>query len=198
MKMSTVICGSINPEELCTDRGELAARLRMPKDAAAEFASEYVNNFLKIIKPRYCYAKTSVFVNNDGVAELGFAKIPSYSLEKLFSGCSSAYVAAVTLGIDADIYINRLGITSGAGSFVADAVASSLGEAAMDYVNTLLEKEANLTRRFSPGFGDFELKWQESVLGFLRADNHIGIKLGANYVMSPRKSITAIMGVIDK
>ncbi len=196
--MSTVICGSINPKELCADRIELAARLRMPKDAAEEFAAEYINNFSRIVKPRYCYAKTSVFVNAEGIVDFGFAKIPSYSLKKLLAGCSSVYVAAITLGIDADIYINRLGITSGAGSFVADAVASSLGEAAMDYVNNLLEKEAPLTRRFSPGFGDFELKWQESVLGFLRADNHIGIKLGANYVMSPRKSVTAIMGVMDK
>lgn len=196
--MSTVICGSINPSELCADIGELAARLRMPKDAAEDFAAEHIHKFSKIIKPRYCYARTSVFANDEGIVDLGFAKIPSLSLKRLLAGCSSAFVAAVTIGIDADICINRLGITSGAESFVADAVASAYGEAAMDYVNNILKSEAFLTQRFSPGFGDFELRWQEDVLGFLRADNHIGIKLGANYVMSPRKSVTAIMGVIDK
>ena len=77
-------------------------------------------------------------------------------------------------------------------------MASAYAEAAMDYLNALLESHEQLTGRFSPGFGDFELKWQRDVLDFLRADNLIGIKLGKNYVMTPRKSVTAIMGVCDK
>ena len=195
--MSTVMCDSIPVQDLRINIGELAARLGMPKETAGEFAAEYIKKISEIIKPRYCYAKTSVFVN-DTVVDWGFAKIPSVSLCRLLGGCSSALAVAVTLGIDADILVNRLGVIGGADSFVADAVASSYAEATMDYVNELLKKDNILTPRFSPGFGDFELKWQESILGFLRADNHIGIKLGANYVMTPRKSVTAIMGVCDR
>ena len=54
-----------------------------------------------------------------------------------------------------------------------------------------------LTERFSPGYGDSPLEMQKQVLDLLDAENKLGITLSKGYMMSPSKSITAIMGLAD-
>ena len=54
-----------------------------------------------------------------------------------------------------------------------------------------------MTSRFSPGYGDSPLEMQEQVLDILDAKNQLGITLSKGYMMSPSKSITAIIGLAD-
>lgn len=121
--------------------------------------------------------------------------VDSVSLARALTGCSGAYVVAFTLGIEADRLIHKLGITSGADAFIADAVSSALAEAGMEYVCASLT--GNLAERFSVGYGDFVLSNQRKILEYLSADKLLGIKLSESCIMTPRKSVTAIIGVKD-
>ena len=51
--------------------------------------------------------------------------------------------------------------------------------------------------RFSPGYGDLPIEIQPKILTVLSADKTLGITLNESYLMTPVKSITAIMGVIE-
>ena len=61
----------------------------------------------------------------------------------------------------------------------------------------MLSRKQKLKPRYSPGYGDLSLSVQKDVLNILNADKILGIKLGENLLMIPKKSITAIQGVID-
>ena len=54
-----------------------------------------------------------------------------------------------------------------------------------------------LNRRFSPGYGDLSLEVQPQFLKTLGADRQLGLTLTEIYLMIPRKSITAILGLFD-
>lgn len=54
-----------------------------------------------------------------------------------------------------------------------------------------------LTDRFSPGYGDLPLSLQPAVLGALDAERRLGIHLSDSFLMTPAKSVTAVIGVAD-
>ena len=190
--MNNIVCEFVNPKDLVLDEAELAKRLQTPYPSEDKKVYDCTERILNACKPRYCYAKTSVLLN-DEECDLGFMRVKSVSLARFLKGCKGAYVLAFTLGIEADRLINTLGITSKAESFITDAVSSALAEAGMEYVCALLEGE--LTGRFSAGYGDFVLSNQSKILDYLNADKLLGIKLSESCIMTPRKSVTAIIGV---
>jgi cobalamin-dependent methionine synthase I len=74
-------------------------------------------------------------------------------------------------------------------------------EAVEEVVNTLCRllqeaeafKDQAMTRRFSPGYGDWRLEAQEAIVKELAVDR-IGITLSRHFALVPEKSITAIVG----
>lgn len=190
--MNNIVCNFINPQELVLDESELAKRLGSPNPLDDEQINNCIQHLKDVCKPRYCCAKTSVLVNKNKCV-FDFMSVDSVSLARALKGCKSAYIVAFTLGIEADRLIHKLGITSGADAFIADAVSSALAEAGMEYVCASLEGE--LLERFSVGYGDFVLSNQVKILDYLNADKLLGIKLSESCIMTPRKSVTAIIGV---
>ena len=47
--------------------------------------------------------------------------------------------------------------------------------------------------RFSPGFGDFPLETQRGIIPLLSTEKRIGVILSESCIMSPRKSVTAVI-----
>ena len=192
--MNSIVCDFINPDKLVLDERELSKRLGSPNPMQEKNICDCIRRLKDVCKPRYCCAKTSVLLNESECA-FDFMTVHSVSLSRALKGCKSAYVVAFTLGIEADRLIHKLGITSGADAFIADAVSSALAEAGMGYVCESLE--GSLAERFSVGYGDFVLSNQAKILDYLSADKLLGIKLSESCIMTPRKSVTAIIGVID-
>jgi len=52
-----------------------------------------------------------------------------------------------------------------------------------------------LTERFSCGYGDFPLSAQPKILRLLSADTKIGLCSDESFLLSPQKSVTALIGV---
>ena len=55
-----------------------------------------------------------------------------------------------------------------------------------------------LRPRFSPGYGDFELGVQSDIFRVLDCPRRIGLSLNKSLLMSPSKSVTAIIGISDR
>ena len=49
--------------------------------------------------------------------------------------------------------------------------------------------------RYSPGYGDVSIELQRKIFEVLQCNSKIGISLGENMLMTPTKSVTAIIGI---
>ena len=69
-----------------------------------------------------------------------------------------------------------------------------------DEVENLIKAENPdkfLTWRFSPGYGDYPLSLQSELLRILDAPRKIGLCTNENSILTPTKSVTAVIGVSD-
>ncbi len=185
---------TVDKKDITIDKGELALRLKTPRGYTDDLVERCISEVFASVKPACCYARLPLALKEDGV-DLGFAFVKSQNLRACLKGCAEGYVMASTLGVETDRLIGRKSLVSPVEGFVTDAIASAVAEAVMDNMYTHLSADLRLTARFSPGYGDLELAHQRDVLDFLCADKLIGIKLGDNLIMTPRKSITAICGI---
>lgn len=49
--------------------------------------------------------------------------------------------------------------------------------------------------RFSPGYGDFSILHQREFLGLLEAGKRIGLSMTESSMLTPTKSVTAVIGL---
>ena len=78
--------------------------------------------------------------------------------------------------------------------FLASAAVEQVcDEAERDITSQL--SQYNATWRFSPGYGDLPLDIQPDFLTVLDAQKRIGLNATANNILTPRKSVTALIGL---
>ena len=59
----------------------------------------------------------------------------------------------------------------------------------------LEEEHLYLRPRFSPGYGDFDICYQEPIVRMLNCAKTIGLTLTDSFMMTPTKSVTAVIGI---
>lgn len=84
-------------------------------------------------------------------------------------------------------------------ALLLDAAATAAVESTADAVEELIraaftKQGLMLLPRFSPGYGDFDIHFQPQMLKLSMAQQ-IGLHLTESYMLSPRKSITALIGL---
>jgi cobalamin-dependent methionine synthase I len=85
-----------------------------------------------------------------------------------------------------------------ANAAILDAIGSAAVESAVNYINELTNKNAKdkgykTVQRFSPGYGDWELKEQKGLLQQLNA-SQINVTLTSAHLMQPEKSVSGVIG----
>ena len=109
---------------------------------------------------------------------------------------------AATLGHEVDRRIRYYQKSDLSRAVILDACATASIEQACDSLVKdlaveLLQERQKLTSRYSPGYGDFPIEVQKQLVETLGASRSIGLAVTATSILIPRKSITAIAGVID-
>jgi cobalamin-dependent methionine synthase I len=130
---------------------------------------------------------------------LGEMNIKSRSLACHLKGCGKVVLLAATLGTEADTLLRRYSALDMEKALIAQAVCTAMIERYCDTVVLEAAKTSRLdglnpTTRFSPGYGDFEISWQEYMLKLLNAKNRIAVTLTDGYMLIPSKSVTAVVG----
>lgn len=190
-----IIYGEIPENEIIINSLELAARLKTKKGYADDTIKKCEAELRKTVQCRYSAVKVNVGYPRDGVIDLGFGEFKSLDLYKSLGGAKEAFIFAVTIGMGVDRLLMKLYSLSAAEHFISDGIASAMAEAACDKTNEILAEGLNVRRRFSPGYGDFPLELQPKVLESVSAGRLLGITLSASLLMTPKKSITAVMGI---
>lgn len=114
-----------------------------------------------------------------------------------------ALLFAATLGPGVDGLLRRLAATDVAVAAAADALASALIEQVCDGYEQVLraqwaQKGLYLTGRFSPGYGDYPLTAQPALCRLLDTHRAIGLSTAPSCMLTPVKSVTALLGIGDR
>lgn len=150
---------------------------------------------------KVCYREFDIDEEKD-VLNLGFSKVSSKSLMKNLKGCKKIVLFAATVGIKIDFLIKKYGTISPLKALAFQSVGAERIESLCDmFCNDIkkeYEKAGLFTRpRFSPGYGDLPLSLQKDIFCVLDCPRKIGLTLNESLLMSPSKSVTAIVGISD-
>lgn len=130
---------------------------------------------------------------------VGTTVMRSKGLGRNLKGCTKIVLFGATLGLEADRLIARFSLTDMAKAVILQACAAALLEEYCDecqesIAGELKEEGLYLRPRFSPGYGDFDIKYQIPIMGMLDCAKRIGLTMTRSFMMTPTKSVTAVMG----
>lgn len=135
----------------------------------------------------------------DGKNIIGNMEIESNSLTRNLKGCVKAVLFGATLGAGTDRLIARISLSDMAKAVVIQSCAAVLLEEYCDErqvaIGEELEAEGLFLRpRFSPGYGDFDITYQQPLMRMLDCAKTIGLTMTDSFMMTPAKSVTALIG----
>lgn len=181
---------NINRKEIITYLGYYGAKC---DEATEKIIDECLKEFIDCVSFRACYTLLPVSIEKKICA--GCLEFCSESLKKNLCGCEKAYLFAATAGSESQRLIAKNSIISPLKGIVTDCIGSAAIEAFCDKLNSSFEGGEFLRPRFSPGYGDLPIECQKDILEFLEAKKKIGLSLNDSLMMSPSKSVTAIIGI---
>ena len=154
----------------------------------------------RLIMPKAAIAFDNIIASENFIMFENGYKIESLQAAKLLTGCFKAYGIAVTIG--AALEKKRNDLIAQKETFkalVLDAAGSVAAEEIIKTANVQIEKfeeRSNniISKRFSPGYGDWALQSQKDFLKWTGAER-IGIGLSSSFQMRPEKSVSALLGV---
>lgn len=165
---------------------------------------ECIDETRYLAESRYVY-KFFEIDNDNGKITLRNSKI-ELSGKNIFDHLKDSKVCilmSATTGSAIDMkirYYEKINMTK---ALILDACASTAIEEVCDNAGSeikekLINQNKTITSRFSPGYGDLPMDLQRQFILVLEAGKAIGLTASSSNILIPRKSVTAIMGIIDK
>jgi 5-methyltetrahydrofolate--homocysteine methyltransferase len=179
----------INREEAARYLGGAEIELNESMD---ELFSECEKELRDAASPKYLYKKINLKESGLLLGE---------DIKKHLEGCEYGYVICATLGSSIDRLIRTSQVSDMAKAVVLDSMASCAVESVCSEVDKLIAAENEgkyVTWRFSPGYGDYPIELQHRFLSILDAPRKIGLCSNSESLLTPSKSVTAIMGISEK
>ena len=166
----------------------------------ARLLDEVVAAAAGLLEPRAAWTAVEVEREADGVLRLGGSlHTRSRSLDERLAGCDEAILFAATIGPRLEEWARVLAdggemtrslLADAYGSSAAIALGLSVEEAV---ARELATRGRTATKRYAPGYGDFELQAQGALLDLV-GTAPLGITLTEDHLMLPAKSISGVIG----
>lgn len=168
-------------------------------DRAHECLIECVKEISTVITYKVCYREVDV-IWRAGSPQLSFDTYESRNLKEVLGGCEKAVLMAATIGMGVDRLITKYEKVAPLKALIMQALGSERVERLcdkfnQDIINYAIGDGYDAKPRFSPGYGDLPLKVQTDFMSVLDCAHLIGINLNESLLMSPSKSVTAIIGL---
>ena len=162
-----------------------------PDSATLKLADECEKMLLAEMTPKFCwsYAEISEYSNNS-------VKLSGYTL--LLAGNDISAHLEGCIGV---VLMRKMQALDMAKAVILDAMASAAIEQVCDEAEKEIAgklKKKHFTWRFSPGYGDFPIEVQKDFLTALNAQKVIGLCASQSGMLTPTKSVTAVIGVHEK
>ncbi len=155
---------------------------------------------LAAARPKWMYRVFDLTVQAGGVQLDCGLLLPGRDLAAHLRGCSRAALLATTLSAPVDALLRRAQAEDLAAAVALDCCATAAVEAVCDSAEAEIRSQfpgCSFSFRFSPGYGDLPIELQDPILRLLDAPRRMGLCATDRHILTPRKSVTAILGISD-
>ncbi|MCL2070214.1 MAG: hypothetical protein FWH19_04430 [Treponema sp.] len=164
--------------------------------------SSCLDKFGAVCEPRHVKLQLPCTVTDDSVT-MEMLEIKSKALAKRLKNCNQVYLFAASLGAAVDRLIGQRTKMDSAEALCLQACAAARIEEYCDGIEKeLLDELArhglHARPRFSPGYADFDIAHQSDILRILQTPKRIGLTETKTHMLTPLKSVTALIGVERK
>ena len=169
-------------------------------ERTSRLLDEVIEAARPLLAPRAVFGVFAVERPDAGAVVIGGAlRTASRSLASRLEGCDRALLFAATIGPALEEWVRRL---NDGGEITRALLADACGSSAAIALGTAVESAATRefgglglapTKRYAPGYGDWELESQQPLLQLVDAAR-IGITVTADSLMLPAKSISGVIG----
>lgn len=165
---------------------------------------ETIKEAKELVNPKKVVARYKITINDTGVSlDNTNLILTGEDIKNHLKYSKDIYIMAVTLGsaIEKKIaYYEKIDLTK---AVILDSCATTAVEEFCDLIEEDIKKIAEsehkgITFRYSPGYGDLPIDIQKDFLDTLNATKTIGLSVSSHNLLMPRKSVTAIIGLIPK
>lgn len=168
--------------------------------ATRALAERGIRTVLDAARPRWAYRVSALAFEEGGVRLDGGLLLPGEDLKRHLEGCARGAVFCATLGAGVDAAIRRAYSGDMAAALAVDCAADAAVEQVCDQIE--LELRAKFPGcffpfRYSPGYGDLPLTVQNGLLDLLDAPRRVGLTATSSHILTPRKSVTAVLGAAE-
>lgn len=175
-----------------------------PADGKTNFLiDECIDEIISQKSEKYIYRIFDV-ENSDRLKLINTSlKIDSNDLKNHLKSSKKVAIICATLGAQVDFLINKYNKTDLSKAVAFDACATAIIEdvcdRAQDEIYKIAKKDnLKITPRFSPGYGDFDIKYQKEIIKITNADKFINLTATDESVLIPTKSVTAFVGLTNE
>ena len=172
-----------------------------PSARIESLVTDYTENYHSLIESSYSYIFRDIESVREDFVDIGDSVIlESKVIAGLLQNCEKVAIFVLTIGNTLEemvAYLAENGLVLQA--TVLDAIGSCAAEQLAVSVEDMIREIARLkglsiSRRFSPGYCDWDVTQQELVFRVMKG-NTAGVSLSEEYLMLPRKSISGIIGI---
>ncbi|KAI3346556.1 methionine synthase [Clostridium botulinum] len=195
-----------NTKQLKIPKDEVLRYLGYKKQKLSESMNELIEETIdecrNLIIPKQVYCKYKKHDENDGVYIYKTNLIlKGEDIKNHLLYANEVFIIAATVGnkIEQKIRLyEKINLTK---ALILDACATVAIEEFLDELEEKIRLDARkedlaITFRYSPGYGDLPLDIQKDIVNALNADKTIGLTVSSHSLLFPRKSVTAIIGLI--
>ena len=168
--------------------------------AIRKLAEECAQELLGVARPRWAARTFELTLEEVGVRLSSGLLLPGEDLKRHLAGCRRAVLFCATLSAQADALIRRAESGDMLRALALDCSAAAAVEQMCDQIELELQGHfpgCSFPFRYSPGYGDLPLELQNPLLDLLDAPRRVGLCASASHILTPRKSVTAILGAAD-
>lgn len=195
---------------------QLSADLQTEKSQMKLLLEECIEEVRQRLTYKVCYIELPVKIT-ENICDFGCLTVQSQNLAKNLHGCKDVILFSATIGVEIDRLIAKYSRISPTKALLFQAIGAERIEALCDAfcadIGNLLEvasfseqtdgqeikerRQFSLRPRFSPGYGDLPLETQREIFQILACEKNIGLTLNDSLLMSPSKSVTAFVGIVE-
>ncbi len=126
--------------------------------------------------------------------------IEGATLSQYLSDCRYLCILAATAGHAYDRAARSAVLHSPARALLWESLGSERAEAMCDLFSAFVSERAKelgmrAKPRISPGYGDIPLSMQKELFSLLDCERRLGMTLNPSLLISPKKSVTAVIGI---
>lgn len=164
-----------------------------------EIMESCIEEVTPLLTYKVSYRYDTVERTDEGIL-LPFNTYSSKDIIKNLAECDEVVLFAATIGIGIDRLITKYSRISPSKALFLQAIGAERIEALCDTFNEEVlckakENGKSCARRYSPGYGDLPLLVQKEFMTLLDCSRRIGVTLNESLLMTPSKSVTAIIGI---